>query len=148
MKPVLQALLLADHVYTDSETGKRIVAGIFHRIQYTKPVPPERSEVGKVRVQVPITGHTAGSPFCYFCLTEVYGRQPFQLRLVNLKDESVLLRTEFTINCSDPLAVAEGVLGMPPFKIPEEPGTLALELLWNEEPIGSYRIIVEEKSQG
>jgi hypothetical protein len=40
MKPLLQALLIADHVYEDKVTGKKIVAGIFHRLAITqKPAP-------------------------------------------------------------------------------------------------------------
>src|SRR5205823_13708053 len=31
-KPVLQSLILADHVYEDKLTGKRIIAGVFNRI--------------------------------------------------------------------------------------------------------------------
>ncbi len=47
-KPVLQSLILADHVYEDKLTGKRIIAGIFNRIirgvrvvrQVGPPLPP------------------------------------------------------------------------------------------------------------
>jgi len=31
-KPILQSLILADHVYEDKLTGKRIIAGVFNRI--------------------------------------------------------------------------------------------------------------------
>lgn len=31
-KPVLQSLILADHIYEDKLTGKRIIAGVFNRI--------------------------------------------------------------------------------------------------------------------
>src|SRR6478736_1940762 len=31
-RPVLQSLILADHVYEDKLTGKRIIAGVFNRI--------------------------------------------------------------------------------------------------------------------
>lgn len=47
-KPVLQSLILADHVYEDKLTGKRIIAGVFNRIirgvrvvkQMGPPLPP------------------------------------------------------------------------------------------------------------
>src|SRR5262245_56044427 len=47
-KPVLQSLILADHVYEDKLTGKRIIAGVFNRIirgvrvikQMGPPTPP------------------------------------------------------------------------------------------------------------
>ena len=31
-KPVLQALVLADHVYQDKTTGKMVIAGTFNRL--------------------------------------------------------------------------------------------------------------------
>ncbi len=36
MKPILQALILADHIYEDKATGKKIVAGIFNRVVVVK----------------------------------------------------------------------------------------------------------------
>jgi hypothetical protein len=35
-KPILQSLILADHVYEDKLTGKRIIAGVFNRIIRSK----------------------------------------------------------------------------------------------------------------
>lgn len=42
-KPVLQALVLADHVYQDKITGKKIIAGTFNRVCFSRmrrPAPP------------------------------------------------------------------------------------------------------------
>jgi hypothetical protein len=50
-KPILQSLILADHVYEDKLTGKRIIAGIFNRIirgvkvfrDMPAPMPPPQA---------------------------------------------------------------------------------------------------------
>lgn len=43
-KPILQSLILADHVYEDKLTGKRIIAGVFNRIirgvRVVREIPP------------------------------------------------------------------------------------------------------------
>lgn len=40
-KPVLQAMVLADHVYQDRLSGKYIIAGTFGRIALRMPTPPQ-----------------------------------------------------------------------------------------------------------
>ena len=48
-KPVLQALLLADHVYQDKDTGKKIIAGTFNSLSISKTkAPPKDAEQGAV----------------------------------------------------------------------------------------------------
>lgn len=45
-KPVLQALVLADHIYQDKITGKKIIAGTFNRVCFTRMKrPPEQPDV-------------------------------------------------------------------------------------------------------
>lgn len=42
-KPVLQARVLADHIYQDKVTGKKVIAGTFNRVCFTRMKrPPER----------------------------------------------------------------------------------------------------------
>ena len=38
--PILQSLLLADHVYRDQATGKHIICGVFSTIFFTPNAPP------------------------------------------------------------------------------------------------------------
>jgi hypothetical protein len=149
VKPVLQALLLADHVYSDSGTGKKIIAGIFDRLIFKKPdaEQTEISEAGRISIQVPHAGYQASSPFCYISLTEVRGKQPFKLRYVDLAEDKAVLQTEFQVDCPDPLKTVEIALPLPPLPA-NKPGVFALELLWNEEPLGSHRIIIEEMQAG
>jgi hypothetical protein len=144
VKPVLQALLVADHVYSDATTGKKIVAGIFHRLLFKRmPPPEEQGEQGKSVIQVGSSGHRAGSPFCYVSLTEVRGEQHFDLRYVDLGDDNVVFGTRFGFKSDNPLQTIETILPLP--NLPAaKPGVFALELLWNNEPLGSHRIIVDE----
>lgn len=151
MKPVLQALLVADHVYTDAVTGKKIVAGIFHRLLFRKTPPraaqaPIEEEEPGVQIQVSAGGHRAGSPFCYISLTDLHGPQEFELRYVDLANDLVLMKAGFEIQTDDPLATAEVTLPLPTLPS-DKPGTFALELLWKNEPLGSHRIIVSEQPQ-
>ncbi len=44
--PILQSLLLADHVYRDQTTGKHIICGVFSTIFFTPNPPPETSPAG------------------------------------------------------------------------------------------------------
>jgi len=144
VKPVLQALLVADHVYSDSVTGKKIVAGIFHRLMFKRPnVPEEQAEPPKPVIQVGSSGHRAGSPFCYLSLTEVRGEQPFELRFVDLGTDTVIFGTKFGFKSDNPLQTIEHILPLPTLPI-NKPGVFALELLWNNEPLGSHWIVVDE----
>jgi uncharacterized protein DUF6941 len=146
VKPLLQALLLADHVYTDRVTGKNIVVGIFHRI-FIRAQPPQGTEAntGELQViRVGPQGHQAGSPFCYISLTEVRGEQTFRLRFVDLSDETALMEGQFTVTSPGPLATIEAIVALPMLPV-NKVGTFALELLLGDEPLGAHRINVEEE---
>ncbi len=152
MKPILQALLMADHVYVDAATKKKIVAGIFHKLVLfppkLEPVPgPEGEYSGESvqRIQIPVAGQKSGSPFCYLSVTEVYGKQAFTLRYVNLDDDKAIFQTEFQLEGKDPLETIEFVLPLP--ELPSKAaGHYALELLWGLEPLGCHRITIEKSS--
>ena len=141
VKPVLQALLLADHVYQDKDTGKKIVAGIFNRMLRGKTEQEIEKLPSGEKVKHVLRGQ-AGSPYAFISLTEIRGLLPFELRYVDLSDNRVCLRTTFTVDCKDPLATVELSLAMPRLPTPHE-GVYALELLCNDEPLGSLRITVE-----
>jgi len=149
VKPELKSLLIADHVYVDSVTNKKIVAGVFHEMYFTrrKEVEQTNTETGKVKINVAPGGMQASSPFAYIALTEVKGQQEFELRYVRLKDDKQFFGTTFQVDCPDPLVVVEVVLALPILPA-NEPGVHALELLWNQEPLGSCRITVREKREG
>ena len=145
MKPVLQALLVADHVYEDKATSKKVVAGIFHAMYFARREVEQQVDLkgGKVKIEIPPGGMKAGSPFSYISLTDIIGKQEFDLRYVRLRDDKTIFEAHFQIDCSDPLATVEVMLPLPPLPA-NQPGIYALELLWNQEPLGSYRIAVRE----
>ncbi|MCC7475555.1 MAG: hypothetical protein IT425_09180 [Pirellulales bacterium] len=148
MKPILQALLMADHVYVDAATKKKIVVGIFHRMTFaTKREGLEAPNAdGTRQIQVPLSGHLSGSPFCYVSLTEVRGKQPFTLRFVHLDEDRALFQTTFEVECNNPLETIEAVFPLPYLPV-KGPGHYALELLWGMEPLGCHRIVAVEGPQ-
>ena len=68
------------------------------------------------------------------------------LRKCSLKDNQPLFEAQFLIECDDPLKTVELVLPLP--TLPHVAGVHALELLCDDQPIGSHRIIVEEVKEG
>jgi hypothetical protein len=144
VKPVLQALLLADQVYQDKASGKCIVAGIFGVLFKIKASQQESKEDSGVRRIQPHEFRRAGSPSCYISLTGVRGTLPLELRYVDLADNSVLMSLCFEHSNADPVATVEIIMPVPPLPTPHA-GDYALELLTDNELIGSHRIRVVEK---
>ena len=143
MKPKLQALILADRIYKDSESGKHIIAGTFNTLAFERGgAEPKTVEIdGEERRVVP-GGVQAGSPYVYISLTDVRGKINCVLRYVNLKQDQVLFETRFSLKCDNPLKTVELVLPLP--TLPPVEGVHALELLCDDDPVGSHRITVKE----
>lgn len=147
MKPVLQSLLLADKVYEDKATGKKIVAGIFNRLLIVPDLIPKRvkDDAGNETVRIP-GGGNPGSPSAYFSITDFQGSAPFLLRYVDLSDSKVLLQIGLEISCKNPLETIEVVLPMPVLPMPHK-GVYALELLCKNDPIGAVRVVVDDAGE-
>jgi len=127
-KPVLQALVLADHIYVDSQTNKKVIAGTFNRI-WAKEFPAQ---------------HHAPT-WAFLCLTDVQRDCEITLRYVDLKDQMVLLEAApLTLKSDDRLASDELVVQVPPFPMPHA-GVYAFEVYADDELIGSLRISVNGK---
>jgi hypothetical protein len=139
VKPILQALLLADHVYTDKETGKEIITGVFHKVQYLSV--EALKQAGNRLPKLP--GYRTGSPTAYISLTDVRGKQEFDLRYVDLSSDKPVFEVRFELQCQNPLETVEMVIPLPPLPSGNA-GTFALELVWGDEPLGSHRVLVEE----
>jgi hypothetical protein len=146
MKPILQAILVADQVYQDRRSNKMIVAGIFNSLasfkrpekESDKPeTPPEN--LGEKRFK-PHEIQRAGSPFCYLNLTGVHGTVELELRYVDLSDNNVLFKIGFFVKANDPLENIECAMPIPSLPKPHVPGSYALELMTGDELIGSHRI--------
>ena len=144
-KPVLQAMVLADHVYQDKFSGKFIIAGtfsvIFHGQKVAAPNDGPTDIEGDVRKIQGLVSEV-GSPFLYLALTEIHEKVPLQLKLVDLSDASVLLEAEFSVIAQDPTQLTEAVLPMPKLPITKF-GTYSLDLLHDEETLGTWRLYVK-----
>lgn len=125
IKPIIQALLLADNVYTDAETGKRVIAGVFDSITL-----PE------------IPGHFPQDTCVYVSLTSVRGEIDVMLRYVDLEsDETLMEHGPTKLFSDDPLVSLDFSVPMPPLPVPHE-GVFALEVHAGGELIGMVRITV------
>lgn len=148
-KPILQALLIADHIYQDRKSGKMIIAGTFTGMFFISKEDAESPEAREAMQKMSVTpGHRAGSPYAYINLTEVHGTQDLKLRYVNLEDDSIVFQFDIKVQSNSPLATHEIHLPLP--TLPQKEGVFALELLWQEvEPLGSTRITVKNvKGEG
>ena len=189
--PILQSLLLADHIYRDQSTGKHIICGIFSTIFFTPNLPqspplasPSVHDTtpgtlppaaitqpqglgsstiiggtpGSVPQQVPANPTEslppvsrtqpiqslmqAGSPYCYFSVTELKGRKTFEVRYVELQENRVLFQAEVPIDCDDPLKTIEVSLPLPRLPLVAlEERVYALEILCEGQLLGSHRVL-------
>ena len=142
MKPVLQSLVLADRVYEDRGTGKKVISGTFNTLLYKRNVPqPAGDGPGKQRVIK--GGMQAGSPWLYLSLTDLSGEITLNLRYLDLQEDKVLFEGSFPARSEDKLSTVEVVAPLPPLPTPHA-GVYALELLCDQELLGSLRITVKE----
>ncbi|OHB71405.1 MAG: hypothetical protein A2V70_15735 [Planctomycetes bacterium RBG_13_63_9] len=144
MKPVLQALVLAERVYTDI-TGKKIIAGTFNRVQFTRTtqfVQERQSPSGETKYFVRGGVH-GGSPYAYISLTDVVDNTQLTLQFVNLTKNVVILEQQLTVQCDGRLQTIEIVAPLPPLPVCEA-GVYAFEVVCEEAILGSHRVIAEE----
>lgn len=130
-EPTLQALVLADHIYTDRGTGKRTICGPFNAIA--------AADFGPKSV-LPFM------PWAYIVLTGLKGEYDLLLRYVDLKDNRLLMRSPvFRVKSENPLQNFDLAIQIPHLPL-LHPGVYALELCWNEQLIGSIRIPVIKRN--
>ena len=87
---------------------------------------------------------SAGSPYLYFALTGMHGNIPLKVCFVDLANSNNLFEIAFGVTSADPVAVSEYVIPMPRLPI-TGPGTFSLDLLYDDELIGSWRLFVAEQ---
>jgi len=145
MKPVLQALVLAERIYTDHHSGKKIIAGTFNRVRIGKIKTQERKLPDGSKRQLVPGGTDIGCPSVYLSLTDVVDGTELTLQFVNVTKNQILLESGFKINSKDRLATIEIVAPLPPLAhVAGEAGVFSLDVVWNGEILGSHRIRVEE----
>jgi hypothetical protein len=143
MRPVLQALVLAEHAYTAND-GKKIIAGTFHGIKFSRKPPVVEVEMPDGTKQFRVQGGMhGGSPYAYLSLTDVCENTILSLQFTFLTKNEALFKTDIKIDCKNRLDTVEIILPLPPLPI-KEPGIYALEVLSDGEIIGSSRITAED----
>jgi hypothetical protein len=143
-------MVLADHVYRDAATGKFIIAGTFSTLwqgqqeQLAQNPLPQSEITGEHKSFAgPVT--RAGSPFLYLALTEVHGRVVLRMRYVNLADSNVLIEGQIDVTSPDPVSIAEYSFPLP--LLPVSPGQFSLDLLYEGEILGSWRVTVKQHTK-
>lgn len=128
--PVLQALLLADNVYIDSATGKKVIAGTFNHLAADEfPSVFDRKKCA------------------FLSLTELRGEASVTLRFVDLSTGGILVEvTNLRLEHHDPLHTVEMVVEIPPLPLPHE-GAYAFEAHCEGELLGSLRLMVSRRTE-
>jgi hypothetical protein len=142
MKPILQALVLAERIYQDI-SGKKIIAGTFNQLLIgTIPIPAEKNPDGTEKRVLP-GGIDPGCPHAYISLTDVVNGTEITLQMVNVSKNQVLFQTVLGIEVQDRLATVEIIAPLPPMStFIREVGTYSLDVLWRNEILGSHRLVV------
>jgi hypothetical protein len=143
VKPVLQALVLADRVYQDV-TGKKVIAGTFSGFRFSnKPAAEEIVRPDGTKQRVLMGGTSAGSPYAYISLTDVCDGTTVQIQFINLSKNIVLFGRDIPLPNTNRLRNSELVLPLPVLPI-SEAGVYALQVICEGEILGSWRVVAED----
>lgn len=147
IKPIIQAILLADHVYQDRLTGKYVIAGTFNSLLVGKPeiesdLEPQALTPQQAEIIKHAEFHHVGSPWFYLNLVEVRGAIELVLRFVSLRDEKPYFEGKVSVTNDDPNEAVEIASHLP--RLPSRSGVYALEVLFENELLGFLRVNVVE----
>lgn len=143
VKPVLQALVLAEKVYEEA-AGRKFIIGTFTAIKLMQVEPPQEIEhsVGTARRMV--APGRSGAPWAYISLTSVVDGTCLSLQFVSLTHNKVLFETGLTVECQDRLKIVEIAVPLPDLEpYVREAGVYAFEIVCEGEILGSLRIHAE-----
>lgn len=144
MKPVLQALVLAEKIYEAKGSGQKIIAGTFNALEFSRTSPIQEMTDDEGNTRRSIRGGThGGSPSAYISLTDVCNNTELQLQFVSLTRNKTIFSTKLVINSQNRLQTVELVIPLPVLFVPE-PGVYAFEVVCEGEVIGSHRITARE----
>ncbi len=148
MKPILQALVLADHIYEDRQSGKKVIAGTFGQIILNVPMMTEAPAPDGTEAKQLVGGVQMGSPYAYISITDIKTSAALVLRFVDLQHDPPLaiFQTEVTVQAADPLQTIELIAALPMLPI-QHPGVFAFEVLCENELLGSFRIVARQFNQ-
>jgi len=129
-KATLQSFILADQVYMDALTGKKVIAGTFDHLQAAK-----------------FPSHLDRETYAYLRIINCRGLVKIQLRYVDLENDAVLMRSpEVSVNQEDILASCELVMAVPLLPMPH-PGVYELSTYCDGDYLGRIKITVSEMSK-
>ncbi len=127
--PVLQAMVLADHIYTDV-SGKRIICGTFSVLNVA---------------QFPKL--FARETWLFLYLVDVAKSFSLQLRFVHLHDNKVLMQSQpVGLQSKGPLTPLDIVIQVPPFPLVAE-GFYSLECWAEDHLLGALRLQARIRKQ-
>lgn len=128
-KPILQALILAEHIYIDKDTGKKVIAGTFNRIWADK-FPNEHKR----------------TTWAFISLTDFSGETTLELQFRRLDTNEILLHGKgSSIVGKDRLRTTEMVIEVPHFPLPA-PGVYSFDVVHEDTILGSLRVTVAERN--
>ena len=145
MKPVLQALVLAERIYTDGMTQKKVICGTFNGLIIGKiPLPTMVLPDGTTK-QMLLGGTDMGCPAAYISVTDIVDGTELSFQFVNQSKNKVLFRAGVRLEVKDRLATVEIVTPLPPMSaVIKEPGIYSFDVLCDGEILGSHRLIVKD----
>jgi len=130
LTPKLQAFVLADQVYVDALSAKKVICGTFNAL-WGEKFPTCLQQTSKA----------------YLCMTNCRGQQKIHLKYVDLETGNVLMESsDVVVESSDPIQIQEVVMDVPPLPMPH-PGSYAMDAYSQGEQIGSIRILVCQKGE-
>lgn len=149
-KLLLCAMVVAEKVYRDSDTGKFLIIGTFRKVTVHKRRAVSVSEEA-IAHDSEISGPAvvlsekdvgdAGTPSLYLAMAGIREELKLRLRYVKLDTEEVFFEGRFEVHCTDPLVLVEKACRLPSLVGPA--GAYSLDLLCDGELLGQWRITVE-----
>jgi len=130
LRPTIRAFILADEVYIDALTGKKVICGTYNRM-WAEEFPSQFARATK----------------CYVCLTDCRGDFALRLQYVDLSNNEVLLESpSVETKGDDPFQPREVIMYVPPLPMPHE-GRYSMDVYCGDEMLGSYQVYVA-KAEG
>ena len=124
--PVVKAMVLADQVYTDGESGKRVICGTFSRLNVASKMP----------------GSFGRATYAFILLSDGLGDCSLRLRFVHLDSNKILMESHpMDLELDNPLKTLDIVMAVPPFPLVGE-GFYSLECWIDTNLVGSVRLEV------
>lgn len=121
--PLLQSLIVCDHIIREAGSGKLSLFGIFN---------------GLFSPRFPCTHPVL---WIYVALTDGRGNVPCRLRIVPLAGGPEVMSMDGRVNFTDPTAVGELIFQLQQLKFPA-PGTYSIEFSADGELLGTRKLQV------